>query len=75
MYSFGVQILKDWRKFCAVIAREDLPIVRRNIFWNVCAFWREVSALPRIQSRLSYLPDKNLREEDLTLPDNCHFLK
>jgi hypothetical protein len=75
MNSFGVQILKVWWKSFAVIVREDFPFVRRNLFWNICACWREIRALPSIQTRRSYLLDKSLTEEGFSVTRQLSLFK
>lgn len=77
MNSFGVRILNEWWEFCAVVGSENFSIVRRHLFSNICAFWREIRALPNIQSKRSYLLDKSPAKEGFSftaLPGNSHFL-
>jgi hypothetical protein len=62
--SLGVRILNGWWKSGSVVTRSDFPIVRRNLFSNIYAFWTEIRALPAMQSRRNYLPDKGLAEEE-----------
>ena len=75
MNSFGVRILSEWWEFCAVVAREDFSIVRRHLFSNICAFWREIMALPNTQSRRSYLPDKSLAKERFSVTRQLSLFK
>jgi len=64
---FGVRILNEWWEFCAVVGRDDFSVFRRHFFSNICAFWREIRALPNIQSRRSYLLDKGCAKEGFSV--------